>query len=233
MTQHGNYLRRGNVKRELLNKSCLGLFTALLLIALLGCNSSSSSKASASTDSDTSSGDSGTQLDVMCIGDRINNPPEPFHYSYKYSDASMSVVQDADITPQAMEITVTDGSGTHKYHGVRSDEDNWGSAVLSLSSLNNAAMAARLSSLNGTSSLTSKGPENINGYSTTKYAIDTTSANAKDKNTYHALFGNSYAQGTLWAPADGCAVKLVLDEGLQQQDGSIKKVHYEMARIKK
>ena len=233
MTQHGNYLRRGNVKRELLNKSCLGLFTALLLIALLGCNSSSSSKASASTDSDTSSGDSGTQLDVMCIGDRINNPPEPFHYSYKYSDASMSVVQDADITPQAMDITVTDGFGTHKYHGVRSDEENWGSAVLSLSSLNNAAMAARLSSLNGTSSLSSKGPENINGYSTTKYAIDTTSANAKDKNTYHALFGNSYAQGTLWAPADGCAVKLVLDEGLQQQDGSIKKVHYEMARIKK
>jgi hypothetical protein len=231
MTQRGNHQRRGNLKRELLNKCCLRLFTALVLVSLLGCNSSH--KASASTDADTSSSDSGTQLDVMCIGDRINNPPESFHYSYKYSDASNSVAQEADITPQAMDITVTDGSGTHKYHGVRSDEGNWGRAVLDLSSLNNAAMAARLSSLNGTSSLTSKGPENINGYSTTKYAIDTTSANAKDKQTYHALFGNSYAQGTLWAPADGCAVKLVLDEGLQQQDGSIKKVHYEMARIKK
>ena len=233
MPQREKHLRRGDAKCEVVNKYCLGIMTALLLVILLGCNSSSSSKASASTDSDTSSSDSGTQLDVMCIGDRINNPPESFHYSYKYSDSSMSVVQDADITPQAMDITATDGSGTHKYHGVRSDEENWGSAVLALSSLNNAAMAARLSSLNGTSSLTSKGPESINGYSTTKYAIDTTSANAKDKNTYHALFGNSYAQGTLWAPADGCAVKLVLDEGLQQQDGSIKKVHYEMARIKK
>ncbi len=33
--------------------------------------------------------------------------------------------------------------------------------------------------------------------------------------------------------ADGCAVKLALDEGIWQENGGVNKAHYEMARIKK
>ena len=95
-----------------------------------------------------------------------------------------------------------------------------------------SVMSARLGSLNG-SAVTSQGAESVNGYSTTKYAIDTTSAGSTDKQTFETLFGKgSFEKGTVWIPADGCAVKLVLDEGLQQTDGSVKKAHYEIAMIK-
>ena len=101
-----------------------------------------------------------------------------------------------------------------------------------LSGLNITGMSARLGSLNS-SAVTSQGAESVNGYSTTKYAIDTTSADSTDKQTFETLFGKgSFEKGTVWIQADGCAVKLVLDEGLQQTDGSVKKAHYEMAMIK-
>jgi len=174
----------------------------------------------------------GTHVDVMCMGDRIDNPPGPFHYSYKYTDWSGSADKEADITPQKMDITIQDKSGSHSYHGVHSDEASWNSAILDLSGLNITGMSARLGSLND-SAVTTQGAESVNGYSTTKYAIDTTSAGSTDKQTFETLFGKgSFEKGTVWIPADGCAVKLVLDEGLQQTDGSVKKAHYEMAMIK-
>jgi len=166
------------------------------------------------------------------MGDRIDNPPGPYHYSYKYTDWSGSTDKEADITPQKMDITIQDKSGSHSYHGVHSDEASWNSAILDLSGLNITGMSARLGSLND-SAVTSQGAESMNGYSTTKYVIDTTSASSTDKQTFETLFGKgSFEKGTVWIPADGCAVKLVLDEGLQQTDGSVKKAHYEMAMIK-
>jgi hypothetical protein len=151
----------------------------------------------------------GTHIDVMCMGDRIDNPPGPFHYSYKYTDWSGSADKEADITPQAIDITIQDKSGSHSYHGVRSDEASWNSAILDLSGLNLTGMSAR-------------------------NAIDTMIASMTDKQTFETLFGKgSFEKGTVWIPADGCAVKLVLDEGLQQTDGSVKKAHYETSMIKK
>jgi hypothetical protein len=69
----------------------------------------------------------------MCIGDRINNPPESFHYSYLYTHASRSVDQQADVTAKAMDTTIKDKSGSHSYHGARSDEASGDRAVLDLS----------------------------------------------------------------------------------------------------
>ena len=212
----------------------LQLLIALALLIAPACKSGSSSRngreggVGGVADSD----GAGTHVDVMCMGDRIDNPPGPFHYSYKYTDASGSADKEADITPQKMDITIQDKSGSHSYHGVHSDEASWNSAILDLSGLNITGMSARLGSLNG-SAVTSQGAESVNGYSTTKYAIDTTSASSTDKQTFETLFGKgSFEKGTVWIPADGCAVKLVLDEGLQQTDGSVKKAHYEMAMIK-
>ena len=206
----------------------------LALITASACNSRPASPGSRAAGTTAASDNSGSHIDVMCMGDRINNPPGPFHYSYKYADASGSVVQEADITPQTMDIEIQDNSGSHKYHGVRSDEASWSSAILDLSSLNTTVMSARLDSLNGTSAIVQQGTDAINGYSAIRYAIDTKNANASDKNRFETLFGKgSFEKGTVWMGDNGCVVKLVLDEGVSQANGGVNQAHYEMAMIKK
>ncbi len=175
----------------------------------------------------------GSHVDLMCIGERINNPPESFHYSYKYSDAANSVSKEAEITPQAMDITIKDESGSHSFHGVRSDEVSWNSAVLDLSVLSLTAMMSRLDSLNDTSAIVRQANEAVNGYDTTRYAIDSTKANAPDQQKFAALFGTgALEKGTVWTSSDNCAVKLVLDERILL-GSNLKEDHYELARQRK
>ena len=203
---------------------------ALALSAAFACNSNSAAR----NDRDSGTASNGAKLDVMCIADRINSPTYAFHYSYKYDGSFGLVEKEADITPQTMEITIKDKSGLRSFHGVRSDEQSWNNAVIGLSNLSIPAMASRLGSLDGTSAVVQNGPEAMNGYGTTKYAIDTANASPADKNRWQALFGQgSFEKGTAWIPADGCAVKLILDEGMWQSGGNIAKTHYEMAMVKK
>ena len=202
-----------------------------VLIAFSACTSKSDSKTREQRAATSES--AGSHVDLMCISERINNPPEPFHYSYKYNDASTSVSKEADITPQTMEITIKDQSGSHSFHGVHSDEVSWNSAVLDLSGLGLSAMMSRFDALNGTSAIVRQASESMNGYDSTRYAIDTNSASAADQRTFAALFGTgAFEKGTVWVPADGCAVKLVLDERMSF-GGKLKDAHYELARIHK
>ena len=202
-----------------------------VLIAFSACTSKSDSKTREQRAATSES--AGSHVDLMCIAERINNPPEPFHYSYKYNDASTSVSKEADITPQTMEITIKDQSGSHSFHGVHSDEVSWNSAVLDLSGLGLSAMMSRFDALNGTSAIVRQASESMNGYDSTRYAIDTNSASAADQRTFAALFGTgAFEKGTVWVPADGCAVKLVLDERMSF-GGKLKDAHYELARIHK
>jgi len=211
---------------SLTTRICPILGFALVLTS--ACNSSSISK----TDVAAANGADG-RIDVLCIVDRINDPPESFHYSYKYSDISGSAQKDADITPQVMEITIKDKSGSHSFHGVHSNEASWNSAVVDLSNLNMTAMSSRLDSLNNTSAIVRQSSEPMNGYNTIKYSIDTASASSSDNKKFEFLFGaGSFEKGTAWVPADGCAAKLVLDEAVQI-NGSLKNAHYEIERIKK
>lgn len=208
----------------------LAAVAALALLAGSGCTSSGKSEGADARGANSGGG----HIDVMCIGDRINAPTESFRYSYKYADASGSVEDAADVTPQTLDITITDKSGSHSYHGVRSNEASWNGAVLDLSNLSITAMSARLDSLNGTSSIVSQGAQAMNGYPATKYSIDTTSANSSDRKTFETLFGpGSFEKGTIWMGQDGCVAKLVLDEGFSQMNGGVEKRHYEMARTKK
>jgi hypothetical protein len=148
----------------------------------------------------------------------------------KGSDSTNQV----ELTPQAMDVNSKDSSGSRKYHGVRSDETSWNTAVLDLSSLRFTGLSARIESLNGTSALVSRGAESVNGYNTIKYAIDTTRANTADRQQFETLFNKgSFEKGTIWVPADGCAVKMDLDEAIVQNDGSIDQGHYELALVKK
>ena len=206
------------------------LFAALFVAS--GCKSSSAAK---SGDKSSTSGgsSSGGQVDVLCVGDKINNPPEPFHYMYLYADANGSVEDQADITPQTMDITIKDKSGSHNFHGMRSNEGSWDSAVVDLGHLNIPAMSSRLVTLNDTSAIVAQGSEKMNGYDTTKYAIDTGSASSSDRQKFQTLFGSGASEkGTAWMASDGCLAKLSLDEAVQI-NGSLKTAHYDMAREKK
>jgi len=216
--------------RELWAYSVIGF----ALITASGCNSSPASSGSRDAGATAASNKDGTHIDVMCIGDRINSPAESFHYSYVYTDASGSVDKEADITAQAIDVTVKDKSGSHSFRGARSDETSWDRAVLDLSGLNITAMSSRLNSLNGTSAIVNQGAEAVNNYNATKYSIDTVSASSSDKRKFEVLFGKgSFEKGEIWMAADGCAVKLALDEGIWQENEDVNKTHYEMDRIKK
>ena len=201
-----------NRKRQSFANRWSILFLAVALVGAGGCNSNSSAEGgersgAAATDS------ARTGVEVMCIGDLIDKPTEAFHYSFRYTDASLAVEKHADITPQSMDVTIADKSGSHKYHAVRSDETSWNSAVLGLSGQGITTMATRLHSLNGTSAIARQGTEPINGYTAVKYSIATASANSSDKQRFETFFGRgSFATGTAWIGDDGCAVKLVLDE---------------------
>jgi hypothetical protein len=134
---------------------------------------------------------------------------------------------------KAWDITIQDKSGSHKYHGLHSDEASWSRAVLDLSGLNLTVMSSRLDSLNGTSAIVQQGPEAMNGYSATRYAIDTNGAKASDKNKFETFFGKgSFEKGAVWMGNDGCAVKLVFEEGIWQANGGMNQAHYEMSMIK-
>ena len=105
--------------------------------------------------------------------------------------------------------------------------------VIFLYSLSFTALTGRLAGLDGTSAIAGQGAEQVNGYSATKYAIDTARANASDQQTLKSLFGkDSFDKGTVWMGPDACAVKVILDEGWPI-DNRLEKRHYEIARIKK
>jgi hypothetical protein len=204
----------------------------LALVTISACNSGSASKNAGGRTVEAGSNNKDARVDVMCIGDRINNPPEAFHYSYKYTDANRWVEDEAEIMPQAMDITIKDKSGSHTFHGVRSDEGSWNGAVLDLSHLNITAMSARLNALKS-SAIVQQGRESINGYDTAKYSIDTGSANSSDRQEFETLFGKGASEkGTAWMAPDGCVAKFTLDETIMQ-GGALNKAHYEIARVKR
>jgi len=194
-----------------------------------GCNSSANSISSGGE----STTRAGGRIDINCVGNHIASPPEAFHYSYK-STVEGSVDKEAEITPQSMDVTIQDKSGSHKYHGVRSDEASWNSAVLNLSGSGFTAMSARIDSIKNKSAVVHAGAEPMNGYQTTKYSIDTTKANSSELRAYEAFFGSgSYEKGAIWITADGCPVKLILDEATKQANGSVDKDHFEIDMIKR
>src|SRR6476661_4521204 len=67
--------------------------------------------------------------DLNCIYERIQNPPESFHYTYKHDSSDW----EADVTPSTIDGTITDGNGTRQIHGVRSDSQSWQGASVNLS----------------------------------------------------------------------------------------------------
>lgn len=207
----------------------ISLLSAILALIVAGCSSSAKSN---SADSATDSG-SGIHLEVGCMVDRIEKASESFHYSYKYASDTTWENYEADVTPASIDGTTKTPMGSSSVHAIRSDSNGWDTAVLALSSLSFTALTGRLTALDGTTAIASQGAEQVNGFSTTKYAIDTSHASASDQQNIETLLGKgSFDKGTIWMAQDGCAVKVILDEGWPI-DNHLEKRHYEIARVKK
>ena len=213
-------------------KPSLIFLAALVLLAVCGC--SSGAKGTDGVQSSAGDSSSGIHLDVGCMLDRVDKPSESFHYSYKYASDSTWADYEADVTPTSIDGVTKAPMGSSSVHAVRSDENSWNNALLGLSSLNFTSMTGRLGGIDGTSVIAPRGAENVNGYTATKYVIDSASASSSDQNTFETLFGpGSFEKGAIWMGQDGCAVKAILDEGLSQTNGTVEKRHFEIARIKK
>jgi hypothetical protein len=170
-------------------------------------------------------------LDLNCVFDHIQNPPESFHYSYQ-KVGSTNVDEEADITPQTIDGSFKNNEAAHPLHGVHSDSASWQGAWAGLMGI--SGMSSTVALVNHSSSMTLVGPDKVNGYDAIKYSIDTSQASAAEAGLYKSTLGpGGFEKGTVWVIPGGCPVKFSLDSEMHLNDGSVDKVHYEEAMIKK
>ncbi len=224
----------------------LGVLLASLA-TILACNSQSSSKfhGSASEDRPTgaetkaasSQSSSGPGIDLNCVFDHLQNPPEPFHYVYKKTDSDGSnVQQEADVSPQAIDGFRAQPDGSQQpIHGVRSDAQSWQAALAGVTGI--SGMSSTVATFNHNSAIkreTDGGQ--VNGYNTIHYSIDTARWDATERQILgnFALGPGGFDKGDVWVTAQGWPVKFLVDEEMHKKDGSLlDKGHYEESMTKK
>ncbi|MGB8130792.1 MAG: hypothetical protein WCG81_13440 [Candidatus Angelobacter sp.] len=216
------------------NKGVLAL-TALALLALCSCKSGPAEKTSeqktAAQPNSASTGNGGPGINLNCVMEHIQNPPEAFHYSFK-KESSNPVNEEADITSQTIDGSFKNNSASNTFHGVKSDADSWRGAWSSLMGI--GGMSSAVSLVRDSTATVRVGPEKVNGYDTVKYAIDTAGAAQSQQGLYESVLGKGgFEKGTAWVTDQGCPVKLILDSELHSNNGSPEKIHYEVAMVKK
>lgn len=175
-------------------------------------------------------------IDLNCVPDRLQNPPEAFHYSYHWK-GDRYLDQEIDVTPQTLDGTVkSNNSGsdfTDSIHAVRSDSDGWRMAVGGLN-FGIGGLAGEFALVRNGSATVREGTESVNGYDATKYSIDTARGDASEQALYRATLGTGgFERGAVWVTSQGCPVKISLDDEFHSNDSGVKKDHYEEAIIKK
>ena len=214
----------------------LGVFVPLLtLLALTACSSSNSTKTpEEKTPAAPAQNAKGPGINLNLVVARLQKPPDSFHYSLKKTGQPDFTDDEADVTPEVIDGTFTTNASnvnkppiTGKVHAVSSNQDDWGFAVGSLGGIMGLAGAGGFID----ESAVREGTEQVNGYDTTKYSVDTTRLDASQ--TSIMLGAGSLIKGTAWVTSDGCPVKMTLDEELHQTDGSVRKTHYEEDIVKK
>ncbi len=176
-------------------------------------------------------------IDLNCVYNRLQSPPESFHYVYKKNDSDgLNVDQEADVTPQTIDGFRLQQDGTQQpLHAVHSDASSWQAALAGLTGI--SGMAGTVSTFNHNSAMQRESDSGqVNGYDTIHYSIDT----ARWDETTRRMLGSftlgpgGFDKGDAWVTREGCPVKFVLDDEMHRKDGSlIGKVHYEEAMIKK
>lgn len=206
------------------------LIAAGLALATVGCNSAHSRRTDNNSGSSSARGSASEQqfnpgLADPCLQTMAKNPTQPFHFSsLKTSDVG-TYATEAEITPQMMDVTSRNSTGTTTNHYPRSE--GWDSAIAPMvlagpgRELNMAKFAVK-----------PLGPENVNGFDTIKYAVDTTHEDPVDKAGYLAGMNvkDYNIMGTTWLAKDsGCILKYNVDFEMDAKDGSVSKTHYEGA----
>jgi hypothetical protein len=213
-----------------------GIFiSALALVALAACSSETSTQAPEEQKPAAAAQNAkGPGINLNAVVARLQKPPDSFHYSLKKQGNPDYIDDEADVTPQTLDGTFTSNASnvnkppiTGKVHAVSSNQDDWQFAVGSLGGIMGLAGEGGLID----ESAVVEGTEQVNGYDTTKYSVDTTRLDASQ--TSILLGAGSFIKGTAWVTSDGCPVKMTLDEEFHHQDGSATKVHYDEAIIKK
>ena len=186
---------------------------------------SASTSASAKNASDPS-------IDLNCIIDHIQNPPEPFHYTYKKESADYNLVQDADLTPDTIDGTSKNGDMSRVLKGVHSDRESWQSAWTGLTGI--SGMSSTIAVVRNSSAIVREGTEKMNGYDTVRYSIDTSRANTAEAGLYRITLGDGgFEKGAAWVNPQGCPVKLSLDSEMHLKNGTVDKTHYEIEMTRK
>jgi aminopeptidase C len=216
----------------------------LAIVALLmtaACNSKSSSKDSMERTGGQGSSTAGKNIaaqsnpdpgiDLNCVYERLQNPPEAFHYLYK-KDGTNQVHQEADVTPQSIDGFRTQDDGSQQpLHATRADQQSWRSALAGLTGI--SGMSSTVATINHNSAMKREsdgGP--VNGYNTIHYSIDT----GRFTPTEHGILlsPGEFEKGDAWVTSTGCPIKLSLDSELHQRDGTlIERLHYEESMEKK
>ncbi len=208
----------------------------MALISALGCNSNSAPSKTVDSGSEspqkraeTAKNSAGPDIDLNCVINHIQNPPESFHYAFK-AESDNPWEEEADVTPQRIDGSFSNNSATtaQPFHGTPRE------AASNLMAI--GRMASLFATVRNTSAVVNGGPEDgVNGYKTVKYSIDTARGTATEQALYKSILGPGGAEiGTVWVTSEGCPVRIVLDEELHAKDGSLLgKAHYEEAMIKK
>lgn len=209
----------------------------LTLLAVSACKSGPASKnaeeksGAQQSSAATARGSADPGIDLNCVMDHIQNPPEAFHYSYN-KESSNPVHEEADITLQTIDGSFKNSSASGSFHGVRSDAASWQSAWSSLMGI--GGMSSAVAIVRNSSAIVREGPEKVNGYDAIKYSIDTARGNDAEKGLYRSVLGTGgFEKGMVWVTAKGCPVKLVLDSELHPNSGSVETIHYEEAMVRK
>lgn len=217
-------------------KSWSVLLAGTLAILLAGCSSNTEKRAEKNSKAERGSSTAKANdvfrgIDLNCVIDHIQNPPEPFHYSYQ-KQSSNPVEEQADITPQTIDGSFKNSSAARPLHGVRSDPQSWQTAWSGLMGI--SGMSSAIAIIRSSSAITKQGSEKMNGYDATKLLIDTTVADPAEQGLYRTVLGpGGFEKGTAWVTSQGCPVKLVLDSELHDNNGGLEKIHYEIAMIRK
>jgi hypothetical protein len=206
----------------------------LAFISLSGCNSAPSRTLDPTSESPqesvrTAKNSAGPDIDLNCVINHIQNPPESFHYAFK-AESDNPWEEEADVTPQRIDGTFSNNSlpTPQQFHGTPREASSNLMAI--------GRMASLFATVRSTSAVVNEGPEQgVNSYSTVKYSIDTARGTATEQGLYKSILGPGGAEkGTVWVTSEGCPVRIVLDEELHAKDGSLLgKAHYEEAMIKK
>lgn len=210
------------------------IFFVVLLLTISGCKAGRSSTntdtkgAAESQRSKTAATTSNPAWDLNCVYERLQNPPDSFHYMYKHNE----VAWEADVTPTTIDGTRTAPDSVRPIHGIHSDMDSWHGAWMNLSAI--SGMSSTFALVRNSESNVREGVESVNGFETVRYSVDTNRAGTVEANLYRATLGPGGSEkGTVWVTAQGCPVKFGIDVEMHLNDGRVEHDHYEEAIIRK